>query len=131
MLNDEMKIRTKSFRAVVDQKTNVLKIQNRDALNEFLGTLDGEVDITISEVHSRTHFQNNYYWKVVIGTLINTDPLIGHTKDEMHDILKEQFKIKSTTELNVYEFRDYIDRITRWSAKEFGIRIPEPDEEIF
>ena len=91
MLNDEMKIKTKSFRGMINKKTHVLRLSNKDAFNAFLATLEGEVELTITEVKSRTHFQNNYYWKVVIGTLVNTDPLIGHTKEEMHDILKNHF----------------------------------------
>jgi len=129
MLNDDMKVKTKSFRGFINKKTNVLRLSNRDSFNEFLSTLSGEVELTVSEVCSRTHFQNNYYWKVVIGVLISTDPLIGHTKDEMHEILKNEFKVESTSKLNVYEFRDYIDRIIRWAAVTWEIRIPEPDEE--
>ena len=98
-------------------------------MHSFLETLSGEVDITITEVSSRTHFQNNYYWKVVIGTLIKHDPLIGHTKNEMHDVLKNHFNIESTSKLDKYEFMEYIDEIIRWSAREFQILIPEPDEE--
>ena len=58
--------KTKSFRANINKKTRVLKILNRKKMSEFLESLEGEVDITISEVSSRTHFQNNYYWKVVV-----------------------------------------------------------------
>ena len=119
----------KSFRAIVNPKTKVLKILCRDKLNDFLETLTGEVDITISEVSSRTHFQNNYYWKVVIGTLIKTDPLIGHSKNEMHDVLKQHFNIESTSKLDKYEFMEYIDEIIRWAAMEWQIVIPEPNEE--
>ena len=119
----------KSFRAIVNPKTKVLRILCRDKLNDFLETLTGEVDITISEVSSRTHFQNNYYWKVVIGTLIKTDPLIGHSKNEMHEVLKQHFNIESTSKLDKYEFMEYIDEIIRWAAMEWEIVIPEPNEE--
>ena len=113
----------------MNPKTKVLKILCSDKLNDFLETLTGEVDITISEVSSRTHFQNNYYWKVVIGTLIKTDPLIGHSKNEMHDVLKQHFNIESTSKLDKYEFMEYIDEIIRWAAMEWQIVIPEPNEE--
>ena len=56
--------KVKSFRGVIDPENKTLKILNRNKMNEFLETLEGEVDITISEVSSRTHFQNNYYWKI-------------------------------------------------------------------
>jgi hypothetical protein len=122
-------IKTKSFRGIVNPETRVLKIINKKGFDKFLESLEGEIEIVVSEVNSRTHWQNNYYWKVVIGTLIGSNSLGGHTKDEMHRVLKNHFKIKSTTKLNVYEFQDYIDRIIRWAAIDFSIVIPEPEEQ--
>ena len=113
---------------MINPITRVLKIINRERLNKFLSTLKGEVDITISEVHSRAHFQNNYYWKVIIGTMLECETFGGYTKDELHDTLKEHFNIKSTSKLNSDEFTDYIDRVSRWCAIEWGISIPEPTE---
>ena len=94
-------------------------------MNEFLDELSGEVEITISEVNSRTHHQNNYYWKVVIGIFSDET---GHTKDEVHQILKDHFKVESTAKLNTYEFADYLDRIIRWGAMDWGFNIPDPEE---
>ena len=122
-------IKSKTFRGVVNPETRVLKIINKESFDKFLESLEGEIEIVVSEVHSRTHWQNNYYWKVVIGTLIDSNSLGGHTKDEMHRILKNHFKVESTTKLNVYEFQDYIDRIIRWSAIDFNIVIPEPEDQ--
>ena len=122
-------IKSKAFRAIVSPETRVLKIINKQSFEKFLESLEGEIEILVSEVNSRTHWQNNYYWKVVIGTLINTESFGGHTKDEFHRILKNHFKIKSTTKLNVYEFQEYIDRIIRWAAIDFSIVIPEPDDQ--
>ena len=122
-------IKSKAFRGIVNPETRVLKIINKEKFDKFLESLEGEIEIVVSEVHSRTHWQNNYYWKVVIGTLIGSNSLGGHTKDEMHRILKNHFKVESTTKLNVYEFQDYIDRIIRWSAIDFNIVIPEPEDQ--
>ena len=122
-------IKTKTFRGVVNPETRVLKIINKESFDKFLESLEGEIEIIVSEVNSRTHWQNNYYWKVVIGTLINTESFGGHTKEEFHHILKNHFKVKSTTKLNVYEFQEYIDRIIRWAAIEFSIVIPEPEDQ--
>ena len=118
--------KTKSFRATINKNTRVLKILNRKKMSEFLETLEGEVDITISEVNSRTHFQNNYYWKVVVRVFGDE---LGYTREEMHEVLKNQFKIKSTSKLDRDEFRDYLDRIIRWASVDFGILIPDPDQE--
>ena len=119
--------KSKSFRGIVNKETRVLKIVNKERLHEFLATLKGEVDITISEIHSRSFHQNNYYWKVVIGTMLTTESFGGYTKMELHDTLKEHFKVASTSTLDSAEFTDYIDRVTRWCAIEFGIHIPDPD----
>jgi hypothetical protein len=66
---------------------------------------------------------------VVIGTLIENEPMIGHTKDEMHQVLKAHFNVKSTSKLNTYEFTEFIDRVVRWSAQQ-GVRIPDPDDKV-
>ena len=122
-------IKSKSFRGIVNPETRVLKIINKKDFDKFLESLEGEIEIVVSEVNSRTHWQNNYYWKVVIGTLIDSNSLGGHTKDEMHRLLKNHFKVESTTKLNVYEFQEYIDRIIRWASIDFSIDIPEPEDQ--
>ena len=122
-------IKSKAFRGIVNPETRVLKIINKQNFDKFLESLEGEIEIVVSEVNSRTHWQNNYYWKVVIGTLIDSNSLGGHTKDEMHTTLKNHFKVESTTKLNVYEFQDYIDRIIRWAAIDFSIVVPEPEDQ--
>ena len=118
--------KSKSFRAVIDPNNKALKILNRNKMNEFLETLNGEVDITISEVSSRTHFQNNYYWKIACKMFGDE---LGYTKEEMHEVLKDKFNIESTSKLDMDEFRDYLDRILRWAAVDFSITLPEPEEE--
>ena len=122
-------IKSKSFRGIVNPETRVLKIINKKDFDKFLESLEGEIEIVVSEVNSRTHWQNNYYWKVVIGTLIGSNSLGGHTKDEMHRLLKNHFKVESTTKLNVYEFQEYIDRIIRWASIDFSIVIPDPEDQ--
>ena len=118
--------KSKSFRAVINKNTRVLKLLNRKGIGEFLETLEGEVDITISEVKSRTLFQNNYYWKVVVRVFGDE---LGYTREEMHEVLKKEFKVESTTKLDRDEFRDYLDRIIRWASVNFQILIPDPDQE--
>ena len=118
--------KVKSFRGVIDPENKTLKILNRNKMNEFLETLEGEVDITISEVSSRTHFQNNYYWKIACKMFGEE---LGYTKEEMHEVLKHKFNIESTSKLDMDEFRDYLDRILRWAAVDFSITLPEPEED--
>jgi uncharacterized protein (DUF2344 family) len=71
--------------------------------------------------------QNEYYWELI--TQLAND--IGHTKDEMHQLMtfkfltskkivngEKIFTIKSTSKLNSKEFTEYIDNIKSW-AKEY------------
>jgi len=52
----------------VSKEGILLKFNDRAKLDRFLESIgDGELMITIEEVSSRTSFQNNYYWKGVIG----------------------------------------------------------------
>ena len=122
--------RSRSFRGTIE-KNQVLKIKDREGMNQFLDTLEGEVDITISEIASRSHFQNKYYWGVVIGTLLKDESFGGYSKYELHDAIKEHFKVGSTSKMSVYEFHEFLDNVIRWSATEFSIRIPDPDEDLF
>jgi len=121
-------IKSKSFRAYANPETKVLKIYSRDAMTEFLNSLNGEVEIHITEVDNRTHWQNRYYWKVVIGTMLLDEQFGGYTKNELHEALKAKFKIVSTKLLTVAEFTEYLDCIIRWCHTDIGIRIPDPDE---
>ena len=125
----ENKPRSRSFRGVI-KENKVLKISDRKGMDDFLNTLSGEVEITISEVLSRTHHQNRYYWKCVIDTLLEDESFGGYSKYELHDTLKDHFKVKSTSKMTVAEFHDYIDEITRWAAMEFSIRIPDPEQVV-
>tara|TARA_R110002012_G_scaffold7562_4_gene35264 strand:+ start:1766 stop:2134 length:369 start_codon:yes stop_codon:yes gene_type:complete len=118
--------KSKSFRGLIHPEKKTLKIINRERMNNFLETLTGEVDITISEISSRTHYQNNYYWKIACKFFGEE---LGYTKEEMHEVLKDKFNIESTSKLDMDEFRDYLDRIIRWAAINFQITLPDPDEE--
>lgn len=122
--------RSRSFRGTIE-KDQVLKIKDREGMNQFLDTLSGEVEITISEIASRSHFQNKYYWGIVIQTLLEDESFGGYSKYELHDAIKEHFKVKSTSKMSVYEFHEFLDNVIRWAAMDFSVRIPDPDEELF
>ncbi len=122
--------KTKSFRAKVDKEKQVLSFYDRQAFLDFIQTIPGEIDITVTEVSSRTHWQNRYYHGVVIKTLMQDETFGGYTKEEVHDTLKLIFNVKSTAKLSIEEFTEFLEKITRWSAEEHQIMIPEPNEEL-
>ena len=115
-------IKTKTFRGVVNPDTRVLKIINKDKFDKFLESLEGEIEIVVSEVHSRTHWQNNYYWNAV--RIIAEE--LGYTDNEMHATIKNHFEVESTKTLSTKEFASFIERLVRWSAIELNIVIPDP-----
>ena len=125
-------VKSKSFRAYADPESIVLKIYNRKAMEEFLNTLNGEVEFHITEVDNRTHWQNNYYRGGVIGRpgvegcLLNSETFGGYTPDELHEALKQRFKITSTKLLTVAEFSEYIEQIVRWAALEYQVPVAPP-----
>jgi len=71
---------------------------------------------------------NRYYWGYVLQQIAEAT---GYTKDEAHDALKYQFlredgdgplmKVKSTADLSVEEFSEYLERVMVFGAQTFGI----------
>jgi len=107
---------------------------------------DGEYTITIARKHAhRSQRANKYYWGVVIALLSEHT---GIDPDDLHLYLKARFLPKklavcdgngsivdecvlggSTSQLNVVEFYDYVQRIKQWALESLGVEIPEPDSE--
>jgi len=86
----------------------------------------------------RSVSQNRYYWGVVLTMLSEHT---GYTKDQMHEICKMKFNLKTkalkgeiyefggpTKELDTKEMTDYIESIREWSMEVLQCRIPQPDE---
>ena len=120
---------SKSFRAKVDKEKQTLSFYDRQGFLDFVQSIPGEIDVTVTEVESRTHWQNRYYHGVVIKTLMGDETFGGYTKDEVHKTFKVLFNVKSTAKLSKEEFTEYLDSIVRWSAEEHQIMIPDPYED--
>jgi len=99
-------------------------------------------EFSAKDAKIRSTPENKYMWGVVVEILSNE---LGYSKNEMHEILKglflreprhikakdkvkEVWITKSTTELTVAEFEDYMSEIRQWASIEMGIFIPEPNE---
>ncbi len=88
---------------------------------------------------SRSTKQNRLYWQW-IKVMTET----GYTKDEMHVIMRDKFLgyeevttktnvirvLRSTTDLKVGEFKDYLEQIDIF-ASEYGIVLPRPEDLYF
>lgn len=100
------------------------------------------IEITVTKKKKkRSVRQNSYYWLLV--TMISDHT--GFTKEEVHAILKQRFLkvervnevtgaiyeyVRSTTELSTVEYEDYLEDVRRFASEEFGIYLPEPQEQM-
>ena len=78
--------------------------------------------------------ENDYYWGVVIEEISD---FTGFSPQEVHELLKWKFlrivkgkleSCRSTTNLSVGEFEDYLSQIRQWASEELNCFIPLPNE---
>lgn len=89
------------------------------------------------KIKQRSLKENNYYWGVVIETLVEQSET-GYEPEDWHDILKNKFlmyvndqgftRTRSTTSLTTEEFERYLEKIRMWAAQELSVLIPLPKE---
>lgn len=103
-----------------------LFIKERKQFLEDLNEMYGEVVLTIKRRRSKN--QNDYY-RAILRQMLQSETFGGRTMDELHEELKQVFKIKTTKTLSVDEFTDYMDRIIRWAGSIFQIGIKDPNSE--
>ena len=86
---------------------------------------------------SRSTKQNRLYWEWI--KLIGTET--GYTKDETHVVMRHKYlgyeevttktgvikELRSTTKLNMGDFKDYLEQIDIF-ASEYGIILPRPED---
>ena len=92
-----------------------------DGLARYLHESEGECYIDIKPSKIRNTAQNNYYWVI----LKEFGKQVGYHPEEMHEVCKRHFKIKTTKEFDVGEFSEYIDRVIYWSAEQ-GYPVKDP-----
>ena len=120
-----------------------IRFHERGLFDKYISGFD-EFDPVEIEVRkwrdTRTKQQNRYYFGVVLK-LISKDT--GFTQDELHQIFKTKYLtykreykgkwyafVRTTTTLDTKEFGEYLDKIIRFVAEEFGIEIPEAGEDV-
>ena len=77
----------------------------------------------------RTIAPNKYYFWVVIETIADFI-WFEHNfeKLEIHNQIKEYFNLKTTTDLEIWEFKAMIEEIRAWYLDNRGLYIPLPRE---
>ncbi len=88
-----------------------------DVFNYLMSLSDGYYRIKIKHDKNRNIAQNNYYWKSV--RIIGNE--LGYNEVEMHKIIKDYFKIKSTKELGQEEFSIFLEKLESWAVSEHNI----------
>lgn len=123
-----------------------LCIHNRPAFDEAVrGLRDGwEVEIEIGRLRATRSVQaNRYYFGVVLAEIARHT---GHDVDTLHELLKVRHlsrtevvidahgnivdKVilgRSTRQLNISEFAEYVDAIRLWAAEKLCMEIPDSD----
>lgn len=95
----------------------------------------------------RSISQNNYYWGVVIATIM--DSINGPKRwtkeeaDKVHEAMKIKFlsdkivmpktgeilpTVQSTSTMNTSEFHDFVEAVKGYAAAELGIYVPDANE---
>ena len=92
-----------------------------DGLARYLYDVEGEVHVDIRPSNMRNTAQNNYYWAI----LREFGQQVGYHPEEMHEVCKSHFKVKTTKEFEVGEFSEYIDRVIDWAAEQ-GYPVKDP-----
>ena len=103
-------------------KDGTIKWHDEKGIAEHLSLIDTQecyIDIKPSKV--RNTAQNNYYWAI----LREFGDQTGYQVEEMHEVCKSHFKIKTTSEFTIEEFSDYIDRVIIYAA-EAGYPVKDP-----
>ena len=99
-----------------------LQLHDKDGFNRFLNEVEGDVWIYIKTAPKTRSPQQNAYYRTIIRQI---GLHLGYPEDEMHDVIKQKFAIKSTKDLDVEEFSELLDRIIRFSA-EYGFAVQDP-----
>jgi hypothetical protein len=124
------------FRGTIKQ--GKITIDEERQLAQYLRGLEGkEVEMIVRQYRrQRTDPQNNYYFGVVIkiiGDYVGEDDY-----QAVHEALKIKFLgterkkgldiPKHSKTLKTHQFSEYVEKIKRWAAQEYGIYIPDAEE---
>lgn len=130
-----MKI-TPKFEGNIDSEGK-LHIKDIVKFRQFLLTIKGSVTVTVKRTRNyqkRTDSENRYYWSVIVKMVAY---YMGDTIESAHDALRLKFLInpskrmpslKSTSDLTISEFEDYMTSIRTYMSVEHNLYIPKPNE---
>ena len=121
----------------------VLRLRDKRRYDEYLQTLEGEIELTLKRWRKGRSLAQNAYWHGVVLPII-----AGHIgeldEDELCQIFAKKFLsyyktykgkeykfTPSTAQLDTAEMAEFIRKVVIFVAQEFGIVIPDPDKVVF
>ena len=103
-------------------KDGQLKLHDKEGFSNYLNNTEGDVWVDVKESPKARSSQQNAYYRHIIRQIGNH---LVYAEDEMHEVVKEKFKIESTKDLDVEEFSELLDSIIRFSAT-LGFVVEDP-----
>ena len=103
-------------------KKGILTLHDKDGFKRFIKDIDSDVWIDIKTAPKTRSPQQNAYYRTIVRQI---GLHLGYPEDEMHDVVKAKFEIKSTKDLDVDEFSEFLDRLIRFAA-EYGFAVQDP-----
>ena len=103
-------------------KKGKLELHDKNSFNEFISQSEGDVWIIVKPMPKTRSPQQNAYYRTIIRQI---GLHLGYPEDEMHEVMKEKFKVKSTKDLDIEEFSELLDKIIRLAA-EYGFIVKDP-----
>ena len=96
-----------------------------------------EVEIKVVS-STRSSQQNRYYWGVILKIISQET---GFTPEEAHEVYKKKFLtyqkeykgkkydfVRSTTDLDIFEFGEYLDKVIGHARGELNLIVPESED---
>lgn len=103
-------------------KNGLLILHDKESFNRYIKDIDSDVWIDVKFAPKTRSSQQNAYYRTIIREIGN---FLGYNEDEMHDVMKAKFQVKSTKDLSQEDFSDFLDRIIRFAAT-LGYAVKDP-----
>lgn len=131
-----MKIIAPIFRATVEN--GKLHITNGPAFAKYIGSLNGDVMVSVQKKRRRRTIKQNAWYNGVILPLISEKT--GETTEAVHEAMKMHFNVRiitigrmvipipgTTTTMTTTDFSEFIERVRAFAASELDLNIPDPN----
>ncbi len=103
-------------------KDGKLTLHDKSGFKRSLIQFEGEVSLEVKKAVRVRSAKQNAYYRVILKELAKD---LGYTEDELHNTVKEKYKIESTKDLPQEEFSDFLDTMIRDFAQ-LGYPVNDP-----